>query len=177
MSEGFPWYDIVDADSCLEQGDFIRECPLSVPRAELTNTGQEVLFDVQIFSNVIVMTQSCDLESGKVESILTCPVWTLTELAERDAKFRDRGHKKSLRRGFIQRHHLLNKCDCQEFGGDFLVVDFGNAHSVHVDFLTMLAKSQGKRLRLLPPYREHLAQRFGIFFMRIGLPIQVAEVA
>ena len=28
-----------------------------------------------------------------------------------------------------------------------------------------------RRLRLLPPYREHLSQSFARFFMRVGLPI------
>jgi hypothetical protein len=30
-----------------------------------------------------------------------------------------------------------------------------------------------KRLRLLPPYREHLSQSFARFFMRVGLPIDI----
>ncbi len=29
------------------------------------------------------------------------------------------------------------------------------------------------RLRLLPPYREHLAQGFARFFMRVGLPVDI----
>lgn len=32
---------------------------------------------------------------------------------------------------------------------------------------------QPKRLRLLPPYREHLAQAFARSFMRVGLPIDI----
>jgi hypothetical protein len=28
----------------------------------------------------------------------------------------------------------------------------------------------GDRLRLLPPYREHLSQAFARYFMRVGLP-------
>jgi hypothetical protein len=29
------------------------------------------------------------------------------------------------------------------------------------------------RLRLLPPYREHLSQSFARFFMRVGLPVDI----
>ena len=36
-----------------------------------------------------------------------------------------------------------------------------------------LAASQGPRLRLNPPYREHLAQAFARFFMRVGLPVDI----
>jgi hypothetical protein len=31
----------------------------------------------------------------------------------------------------------------------------------------------GRRLRLLPPYREHLSQAFARFFMRVGLPVDI----
>ncbi len=44
------------------------------------------------------------------------------------------------------------------------------------DFLESLLKQRGQpRLRLLPPYREHLSQAFARFFMRVGLPVQVAQ--
>jgi hypothetical protein len=33
----------------------------------------------------------------------------------------------------------------------------------------------GNRLRLCPPYREHLAQAFARFFMRVGLPSDIPE--
>jgi hypothetical protein len=34
----------------------------------------------------------------------------------------------------------------------------------------LLQEQQLPRLRLLPPYREHLSQAFARFFMRVGLP-------
>jgi len=39
--------------------------------------------------------------------------------------------------------------------------------------LEELVTHTGKRLRLCPPYREHLAQAFARFFMRVGLPQDV----
>jgi hypothetical protein len=32
-------------------------------------------------------------------------------------------------------------------------------------------------VRLLPPYREHLAQAFARFFIRVGLPVDVPPFA
>jgi len=32
------------------------------------------------------------------------------------------------------------------------------------------------RLRLLPPYREHLSQAFARYFMRVGLPSNIKKV-
>ena len=37
-------------------------------------------------------------------------------------------------------------------------------------FLQRFAEASGPRLRLIPPYREHLAQALARYFMRVGLP-------
>jgi hypothetical protein len=50
------------------------------------------------------------------------------------------------------------------------VVDFHEVHTAPLNQVRAFAKSAGKRLRLRPPYREHLAQAFARFFMRVGLP-------
>jgi hypothetical protein len=49
-------------------------------------------------------------------------------------------------------------------------VDFRRVFSLPLGFMRGLATAQGNRLRLLPPYREHLSQSFARFFMRVGLP-------
>jgi len=46
---------------------------------------------------------------------------------------------------------------------------------VPFDFIVDLAKKKGKRLRLLPPYREHLSQAFARFFIRVGLPVDIPQ--
>ena len=56
------------------------------------------------------------------------------------------------------------------------VVDFRAIYTVPRDFLERLLKERRKpRLRLLPPYREHLSQAFARFFMRVGLPAPLSE--
>jgi len=63
---------------------------------------------------------------------------------------------------------LLNK---QEgIFDDYLVVDFKNVYGIHYSTLENIVKKQNKRIRLLPPYREHLSQAFARYFMRVGLP-------
>jgi len=42
-------------------------------------------------------------------------------------------------------------------------------YSLPVSFVRIRAKA-AKRLRLLPPYREHPSRSFARFFMRAGLP-------
>ncbi|MBE0478052.1 hypothetical protein IBX65_02895 [Candidatus Aerophobetes bacterium] len=59
------------------------------------------------------------------------------------------------------------------FERGYTVVDFRSVYSVAFDFIVELAEKRGKRLRLLPPYREHLSQAFARFFMRVGLPMDI----
>ncbi|MBD5492017.1 MAG: hypothetical protein HDR16_07880 [Lachnospiraceae bacterium] len=41
------------------------------------------------------------------------------------------------------------------------------------DIAKEMAFKNGKRLRLCPPYREHLSQAFARYFMRVGLPVNI----
>jgi hypothetical protein len=56
------------------------------------------------------------------------------------------------------------------------VVDFHEVFSLPVSFLELwLKKANRPRLRLMPPYREHLSQAFARFFMRVGLPLDIGD--
>ena len=57
------------------------------------------------------------------------------------------------------------------------VVDFHEVFSLPVHFLELwLSRGGNRRLRLLPPYREHLSQAFARFFMRVGLPVDIDDL-
>jgi len=72
MAKDYPWYKIVEGDECLNQGDFVNECPIIIPPSEMQE-GEEC--DVRILNyNVIIMSQSCDLENKKIDLVLLCPV-------------------------------------------------------------------------------------------------------
>ena len=60
---------------------------------------------------------------------------------------------------------------------DYLLVDFRTVYGVHFDTLLDLIRKSTRRLRLLPPYREHLSQGFARFFMRVGLPVEIPPFA
>jgi hypothetical protein len=167
----YPWYEIVDGAEPLLQGDFVASCPVLVPRAEISPESH-VRADA-IEYNVVVMTQSCDLEQEKVTLVLVCPYQAFGEVQEKSNLLKGSEGKKALKRGNILGFHLLNKCDLQGFATDFLVVDFRSVYGVDFGFLKRLARERGRRLRLLPPYREHLSQAFARFFMRVGLPVEI----
>jgi len=166
MKRQYPWYCIVDRNEGLLQGDFVHECPIVIPPPEISGEVQEV--DINNY-DVIIMSQSCDLEQGKISLVLVCPYYPLAE-----TRFsKNDKDKEKLRKGSFFGYHLLKKCELGEFETDFLVVDFLNVYSVDFDFLVSLVRNKERRLRLLPPYREHLSQAFARFFMRVGLPVDI----
>ncbi len=102
---------------------------------------------------------------------MLCPLYLLSERQE----FGSKDKRESLRQGRYVGYHLLNRYEGDDIEGfsDYLIVDFRNAFSLPIEFLINLVNSQPSRLRLLPPYREHLSQAFARFFMRVGLPIDI----
>ena len=182
----YPWYEALTDSEQIRQGDFIRNCPILIPPADL-NLGTDS-DSIPYFNNItvrtlntVVVSQSCDLENGKLENVLVCPVLTLTQwIASLPADQQTGSNRKrrieDVRKGHLPAYHLLNKNEDDE-PNDFYVVDFRNVYGVNFDFLKGFAKKLGNRYRLLPPYREHLSQAFARFFMRVGLPNDIKGVA
>lgn len=171
MLRDYPWYRAVPGESTLEQGDFLQNCPVVVPPAKY-EAGEETTVDIAEY-NVIVMSQSCDIAQGKVDLILVCPVWSLVDFGGSNEIFKGNSGKEKLRRGEVVGYYLLNRCEEEDFEADFQVADFRATYSVDANFLQEFAREQPWRLRLLPPYREHLSQAFARFFMRVGLPVDI----
>ena len=168
MSETYPWYGLASGDQ-LQQGDLLMECPLIRPTA--TNDFQRQ------WANVVVMSQSCDLTNDKLEIVQVCPLWPLERLAEDVQFFQSKRGREELRRGNLPGYHLLDGCELPGHESDYLVCDFRSLFGVHVTVVKTLAVDQSPRVRSLPPYREHLAQAFARFVMRVGLPVDVPPFA
>lgn len=168
--EKYPWYEMVEGNEPISQGDFITTCPIITPpkSIKLGKVAAEV-----IEYDVVVMSQSCDLEYKKLDLVLVCPIWLLNEFENGKDFFKSKNGKEALRQGHVPGYHLLNECKESGFERNYSVVDFRNVYSIPFDFIVDFAKEKGKRLRLLPPYREHLSQAFARFFMRVGLPVNI----
>ncbi len=171
MSEEFDWYSIVNEETLLSQGDFLKDLPVIIPPSDIT-PNKQIEADVQEY-NAIVMSQSCDIQNNKLDLIMVCPYWPISQAGKLNEFFNSDEGKEGLRKGYVVGYHLLNKCDLDNFKSDYMVVDFKNVYGVSFPFLKDFTKKQGSRLRLLPPYREHLSQAFARFFMRVGLPIDI----
>ena len=172
----YPWYEVVPPDADLEQGDFVAACPLVVPPAH-AEIGAEAEVLIREF-DVIVMSQSCDLvgDRPKIETVLVCPYAELRALP-RQHHLSQPVEQEAARRGNLPGYHILNRCDVTGYEFDYTYVALREVYGVNFGFLRQLATSRGDRLRLLPPYREHLSQAFARFFMRVGLPIDIPAFA
>lgn len=177
----YPWYETISNSNQLLQGDLIVRCPIIIPPNDINVDAEGVVQQQEqinvIVYNTVIMSQSCDLENGKIDNVLVCPYYTLGDFIDQlpAGDQIGRGRTKmleALRRGNYGGYHLLNK---DEDNGlpEFSIVDFKNVFSINYSFLQRHAEGLDARPRLLPPYREHMSQAFARFFMRVGLPMNV----
>jgi hypothetical protein len=168
-TEKYPWYDIVEGDE-LEQGDIIPGCPCFLPIGKL-EAGSGISFKWED-RDLIVLSQSCDLVRGreKLADVLLAAVWKPSDLSGHLATTKG---LEDARRGNLPSVHLLAECLIGGMEPGVRVVDFRSVFTLPLAFLREQARSSAKRLRLLPPYREHLSQAFARFFMRVGLPVDI----
>ncbi|HEY9785703.1 MAG TPA: hypothetical protein V6D17_09900 [Candidatus Obscuribacterales bacterium] len=185
------WYAEVSADTKITQGDLVFDCPVlewtgTVNKKSATQDGLKALSEA-ILADVVVMTQACDLAQGKVDNVIVCPHHSLTQFkADWEKAMKDKNENptaKAWKRycddicdGYVWHLSMLNCKEDGELRLERRVVDFHTVYSLPVGFLQSFVQSKNnKRLTLLPPYREHLSQAFARFFMRVGLPINIAK--
>jgi hypothetical protein len=169
------WFEVVEGANLL-QGDLLRKCPVLVPVTELTwpLPAQDSARLRADLIDVIILTQSCDLANNKVAEVLLARVVSWAEVvrdevkkgneAVKGAKFR-----KKLVDGEVPGLSLLHKRE-QEPRLEWSVVSFHRLYTLSKTFLSAFAAEIRPRIRLRSPYREHLAQAFARYFMRVGLP-------
>lgn len=128
--------------------------------------------------DVVVLTQSCDLENDKVTDVLVAAVLDYRILVEREAaanpsvkstKFREAAVKGNLPPYSLLPQRLEHPAIA------WSLVDFHHLFSIPKVLVEQIAGVAGDRLRLRSPYREHLAQAFARYVMRVGLPHPLHE--
>ena len=173
----YPWYQAINGND-LAQGDILLEFPVfDVPENYLDCIDTE---DTQItinYCNLIIMTQSCDLairQNGrsKIDYVLLCPIYFKKEL-QNDKIYGKLKEWENARQGKHLGFHVLNCCNLKDHNYDFMLVDLKRTHSIKFEILRDFVSKKESRVRLLPPYREHLSQAFARFFMRVGLPVDI----
>ena len=168
------WWEMVEGPSLL-QGDWLSGCFVPVIPADFDpgNTEEpEILVEVR---NVIVLTQSCDLENDKAPFIAVCPIHTLSEWEAINPEYKKKGSWERVRQGRVEGLHMLAGLSGPQDNHDSLVVDFRQIYSLPIGYLKSHAERSGSRPRLRSPFLEHFAQAFARFFMRVGLPSDISR--
>jgi hypothetical protein len=191
----YQWYKPVPYDEPVEQGDIILKCPVPIIKEK-----EEFPFfklGGGIY-DVIVMTQACDLVNDKVEDVTLCALMPLSEVIEglmlKDLNDEVKknfnynsltGSQRKKKNSIIQKlksgsyldFHVINEFNDPQkplLKMDYMVVLLRQTYTLPKKALgKILIQKREERIRLLPPYREHVAQSFARNFFRIGLPIDL----
>jgi hypothetical protein len=185
MTADASWYTVVESASLpptalLEQGDVLPNCPRfhvsingqwPLPEDEDVNIDQE---DVR----AVLLTQTCDLVHDKVEWVLLAVVYDWRDAEEAmvqqgNQSAKSRKYRENLVQGNIPSKSLLNQYEPHP-ALPWAVVDFQQLFVLPKTVVRHVAAAAGPRLRLQSPYKEHLAQAFARYFMRVGLPHDAA---
>ena len=167
----YPWYSSVSGAD-LQQGDILEQCPVFSPPEPVNPRGEAEV--VRTSRDVIIMTQSCDMQRDMPPEVLLCGLYRRSQIPPTH-KLAKVDSLENARKGNMPAFHLLAPCDIGGFERDLTSVDFRRVHTLPFNFIQQEALRK-PRLRLLPPYREHLSQAFARFFMRVGLPIDIAPL-
>lgn len=193
----FKWYKELNDEENITQGDIIRGLPIiktnNYDQVVKKYLLKEDLTDFELENEIelgdyVVLTQPCDLANIKpaMDNIILCRIYDVNEakVATKDNKGEivevklSKGRLSEYVDGRSPQFYVLNRTEdftpgVEGSGMDFHVVNFNSIEKVPINVLQEFIKYTPKRLRLLPPYREHLAQAFAKYFMRIGLPSNI----
>lgn len=188
------WYKAIGANAPITQGDLIFSFPVLTWSADadlsLKRKKEEQIIQTAhkiVRADLIVMTQACDLAQNKVRDVILCPhvslqterdVWNKSRVAI-GKKADDNSWSNFLREvgnGTVWSLTLLNPGSAGGLTVEHRVIHFNEVYSIPRVFIeNLLKKKKGKRLSLVPPYREHVSQAFARYFMRVGLPIDLEK--
>lgn len=164
----YEWYQ-VGAWLNLLQGDLLFGCPVLVPPANLSPSlsnlkeGDNLQGSLLIQrADLIVLSQSCDLQNDKIDQVLLCAHFPASDYSNSE--------RKSIRREQRPSAHMIQRCLIVGHDFERRVIDFRTIYTLPKDLVIAVALNGSSRVRLLPPYREHLSQAFARYFMRVGLP-------
>lgn len=169
------WLKITESE--LRQGDYLPNCflPIAItPMDEIFEQLVEPEFEIEIQErDLIVITQSCDLENKKARMVALCAISPISEFEKSEPSYAKKGRWEDVRRGRVEGLHLLASPTNPSNSRDALVVDFREIHSLPVELVRRHATKMGDRWRLQSPYLEHFSQSFARVFMRVALPSSI----
>ncbi|OCQ92493.1 hypothetical protein BCD64_03055 [Nostoc sp. MBR 210] len=162
----------------LRQGDYLPGCLVPVPLFDPTTFGKKAdeTQEVEVIVNeidLIVVTQSCDLENKKVIQVVVCAIYLISEFEEANPAFTKKGKWNEVLAGRIEGLHILASPTNPDNNREALVVNFREIYSLPYEYILKYATDNPYRWRLKSPYLEHFSQAFARLFMRVGLPSSI----
>jgi hypothetical protein len=158
------WWEVGESAE-LRQGDLLYNVVLPVT---VVLAGEAPPIPAQPrLSDLIVLSQSCDLKAGKLNAVMCAPVYSYERVVARGLK------PNEIIKGRVHGYMFLAAPNYAT-ETDVLLVDFRELFGI--DFQMLLNYSRGARPRLISPYVEHLSQTFGMYVMRVGLPSPLLEI-
>jgi hypothetical protein len=158
-------YEPIAPGTPLTQGDIIDNCPI-VTLDDANPAGEPIRGEVR----VVVLTQACDLAQAKKTRVVVANVSEARVLVEQGV-LKPGAIRDQIRRGQTFGWYFL-PASSTPFALPESIVDLHDLHTVPRTVLERLIAEAKGVCRLTTPYREHLAQHFGVTYMRIGLPEQ-----
>lgn len=166
------WYRQITFEEPVRQGDQLFGITLRVVLPSDDSAGDYQIGEYT--TDVIVATQSCDLEQGKVSQVEVIPVYSLAEWLREQPLFYNQ--LDSIRRGHVPKAYLLPAWPKAPIAGAHLtrIVAFDEKRTI--SWPDLEEARRGPRLGLRSPYIEHFGQAVARFYMRVGLPEDMPPV-
>lgn len=89
----------------LAQGDFLRNCAIPLFDPKFGVPGNRKIGIAE--TDLIVITQSCDLENNKIQFVALCPLYSIKEFTATNKSFNNIGKLEDIRKGRLSAFHLL----------------------------------------------------------------------
>lgn len=155
----------------LMQGDYLPGCLVTSFDPDFSEAGSDTIGEVIVHTfDVVVLTQSCDLDNNRARFVAVCPAFSLSVFQTYNTKFQNKDRERSLIKNQIQGLYSMPSPIPPSTFSDWLIVDFHEIYSIPYKYLARHATAIAPRWRLQSPYREHLSRSFGDFYSRVALP-------
>src|SRR6266404_9709465 len=92
-------------ERALRQGDYVPRCLVPAFGPDLAAGGTHAVTADEY--DLIVVTQSCDLEQGKVRLVAACPIYPIAEFETVNPAFAKKGRWNEVLKGRVEGLHLL----------------------------------------------------------------------
>jgi hypothetical protein len=163
------WYSAVTLPSLLTQGDQIWDLALLEAHADAMGS---VSVD-RLRVDLVVLTQSCELDHQKVDRVLTAPMFSVGDWLQVNPA--DLFRLEDIRRGYDPSLYLLPGWPGAQIAAAHpdRIIDLSDLRVIPLATIRTAMAAGIPRRALSSHAREHFSQAVARTFMRVGLPVDI----